>query len=487
MERASKAQMSRLAVLLAVVSLPLAAQLPYPGGGVAGPYPPMGGVKIPRPHKHHKKKKGKANPNQNQTIIAATGTTVSNDGQKLVVHVPDGRWLTMSITPDTKFVAAGTGISAAQIVPRTRVHVEAAEDEHDYLTAVTVELLKPKPAPAEAASKAAPSPSTDTAASAAPETPSGIVNPPDSPGAPILRPAKSEGDSASASAGETPSGIVNPPEAPGAPILRPGKPKHSSTTQSAAAKPNGDFDFTISSPTPSLALRQHFDALIQKARHWVANFTQGLPNYLCNQDTTRYVAPSRDSGWQAQDVVTAKVAYDQGHEEYSDITVGGKRTKKSMMDIGGTSSTGEFASMLYSLFDPGRETQFQFKNFGSNDGVPIAMYHFKVSLPRSDWTIIVGGQTLRPVYTGSVWINKKSAVVRRIEMKAENIPHDFPFSYVETAVDYSLVSLGTQQFLLPVHASNVACERDSSICTKNTIEFRNYRKFEGSSTIHYGK
>src|SRR5690348_12190283 len=100
--------MSRLAVLLAVVSLPLAAQVPfpngypagpYPGGGVAGPYPPTGGVKIPKPHsKHHKEKKAKAD--QNQTIIAATGTTVSNDGQKLVVHVPDGRWLTMSIASD---------------------------------------------------------------------------------------------------------------------------------------------------------------------------------------------------------------------------------------------------------------------------------------------------------------------------------------------------------------------------------------------------
>lgn len=447
--------MSRLAVLLAVVSFPLAAQMPfpsgYPGGGVAGPYPQTGGVKIPKPHsKHHKGKKAKSD--QNQTIIAATGTTVSNDGQKLVVHVPDGRWLTMSIAGDTKFVKDGSDIPASQIVPHTRVHVEAAEDDHAYLTAVTVELLPPQTA-------------EETQGTTAP-TPTPAAN--------------------------QQSGIVNPPDAPDAPILRPGKPEQPSTEESASEKSastnaNGDFDFTITSPTAPAAVHQHFDALVQKARHWVATFTQGLPNYLCNQDTTRYVAPSRDSGWQAQDVVTAKVAYDQGHEEYSDITVGGKKTKKSMMDIGGTTSTGEFGSMLRSLFTPVRETQFQFNGSGSDGGASVAIYHFKVSLPRSDWSIVAGGQTLRPVYSGSVWIDKKSAVVRRLEMKADNIPHDFPFDYVETAVDYNLVPLGDQQFLLPVHASNVACERGSSICTKNTIEFRNYRKFEGSSTIQYGK
>jgi hypothetical protein len=447
--------MSRLAVLFAVVSLPLAAQVPfpngypagpYPGGGVAGPYPPTGGVKIPKPHKKRDKKK-KAKPDQNQTIIAATGTTVSNDGQKLVVHVPDGRWLTMSIASDTKFVKDGSAIPASQIVSHTRVHVEAAEDDHAYLTAVTVELLPPQPAKeAQTTSTSAPMPVADQQ-----------------------------------------SGIVNPPDAPGAPILRAGKPEQPPTEKSASTNTNGDFDFTITSPTPTAAVHQHFDALVQKARHWVATFTQGLPNYLCNQDTTRYVAPSKDSGWQAQDVVTAKVVYDQGHEEYKDITVGGKKTNKSMMDIGGTTSTGEFGSMLRSLFAPVREAQFQFNGSGSDGGASVAIYHFKVSLPRSDWTIVAGGQTLRPVYSGSVWIDRKSAVVRRLEMKADNIPHDFPFDYVETAVDYNLVSLGDQQFLLPVHASNVACERSSNICSKNTIEFRNYHKFEGSSTIQYGK
>lgn len=440
----------RLAIFIAVLALPVAAQLPFPY--------PAGDAKIPSPRHHGRHK---ADQSQQQTI-ETTGTTVSNDGAKLVVHTPDGRWLTMSVTPQTKFTQDGSSISSSAVVPGKRVHVSADEDDQMNLTAATVELLKSAPPTVAAAPKVAP--------------PSGRQS----------APAANR------------SAILTPPEAPGAPVLRRGKPNspelYGSSSSSNASAPSapakqsdGDFDFTITSPAPPPAVHARFDALVEQARRWVATFTNGLPNYLCNQDTTRYVEESRDSGWEAQDVVTAKVVYDHGQEQYSDITVGGRKTKKSMMQLGGQTSTGEFASLLYSLFNPEREAAFNFKNSSSTDGHPVAIYNFQVLLPRSDWSIIVGGQLLRPAYSGTVWIDKKSAVVRRLEMQADNIPHDFPMSYVSTAVDYDLVSLGTQQFLLPVHASNISCQRDTTVCAKNTIDFRNYHKFEGSTTITYGK
>ncbi|MGH9584818.1 MAG: hypothetical protein ACRD4O_18000 [Bryobacteraceae bacterium] len=457
--------MTRLAVLIAILGVPLAAQYPFPGGYPAGPYPPMGGAKIPAPGHH---RKGRKKANQPQQIIGADGRTVSNDGKKLVVHTPDGRWLTMTVTTDTKFIQGGNAIPAAKIGPRTRVHVEAAEDDRAFLTAVSVELLKEVPAaraPAPPSQPAASAPATQETA----KRPA-MIDAPEAPGAPILRHGKPNDPSLYAGSSSSPNA-----------------PTSTNATSRASKKPDGDFDFTIASPIPPPAVRVRFDALIEKARHWVATFTNGLPNYLCNQDTTRYMEQSRDSGWEAQDVVTAKVVYDHGHEEYRDITVGGKKTKKSMMALGGQTSTGEFASMLYSLFNPAREAEFTFDGPGSTGGAETAIYKYKVLLPRSDWTIVVGGQTLRPAYSGSVWIEKKTAVVRRIEMQANNIPHDFPMDYVETAVDYDLVSLGAKQFLLPVHSENVSCQRGSTLCAKNTIDFRDYKKFEGQSTITYGK
>jgi hypothetical protein len=108
-------------------------------------------------------------------------------------------------------------------------------------------------------------------------------------------------------------------------------------------------------------------------------------------------------------------------------------------------------------------------------------------LRNSNWQIRDGGQALLPAYSGSVWIDRATAQVRRIEMQADNIPADFPLDSVQWAVDYDSVMLGTSSFWLPVHAENLGCQRGTSICTKNTIDFRNYHKFSGESTIDFSK
>jgi hypothetical protein len=154
-----------------------------------------------------------------------------------------------------------------------------------------------------------------------------------------------------------------------------------------------------------------------------------------------------------------------------------------MMELGGQTSTGEFASMLISLFAPARNAEFKFFRSASLHGGEAAIYDFKVALPRSDWTITVGGQSLMPAYSGSVWIDKTTAQVRRIEMQADNVPKDFPFDSVQSAIDYEEVSLGTAKFLLPVKAENLSCQRGSPMCGKNTIEFRDYHKYSGESTV----
>jgi hypothetical protein len=154
-----------------------------------------------------------------------------------------------------------------------------------------------------------------------------------------------------------------------------------------------------------------------------------------------------------------------------------------MLQLGGSTSTGEFASTLRSLFVDGRAT-FKFAESTVVGDEPAAVYDFKVPLANSDWTITVGGQSLHPAYSGSIWVVKATGEVRRIEYGADKIPKDFPDDEVQTAVDYEAVSLGTPaKYLLPVRADVLACNRGTSYCTKNTIEFRNYHKYSGESTI----
>jgi hypothetical protein len=437
----------------------------YPPGQGPNGQPSGGGLSIPRRHK--KTSDNKTNTDALPTI-AADGYTVASDEKKLVIVTDDGRTITMTVDTKTAFSKDGATVTANKIEEGSFVHIEAAEDDEAYLTAVKVALLKdPAPAPApravESGGKSA-APPMDPKLAAELSKPAAT----EAPDRPILRRGRPAGRN------EFPED--EPPPAPPA-------PKAMQPVATAKDKTNSD-DFTITDENSQRTRNPGDDEQIQRSKEWAETFTQGLPNYVCEQVTTRYLEESRSAGWQAIDVVTAKIVFEDGHENYRDITVGGKRTNKSIMEIGGSTSEGEFAGYLRELFLDNR-AQFKFFQSTAVTGTAAAIYDFTVPLQRSGWTIIVGGQALRPQYSGSVWLEKSSGQVRRIEFQADKIPKDFPDDSVQTAVDYQAIRLGTSTFLLPVHAENIACRKGTSICSKNEIDYRDYHKYSGESTIVY--
>jgi hypothetical protein len=56
---------------------------------------------------------------------------------------------------------------------------------------------------------------------------------------------------------------------------------------------------------------------------------------------------------------------------------------------------------------------------------------------------------------------------------------------VESATDYEYVRIGERQFLLPVHAETLICQRGTNICSRNNIDFRNYHKYTGEADIKF--
>ncbi len=71
--------------------------------------------------------------------------------------------------------------------------------------------------------------------------------------------------------------------------------------------------------------------------------------------------------------------------------------------------------------------------------------------------------------------------------QAFGFPADFPTDHVESATDYQYTRLGdAKQYLLPVHAETLSCQRGTTYCSRNTIDFRNYHKYTGESSITFG-
>ena len=178
------------------------------------------------------------------------------------------------------------------------------------------------------------------------------------------------------------------------------------------------------------------------------------------------------------DVVSAEILYENGQETYRNVKINDRSTDQGLDAIAGSSSTGEFASTLLALFHPDTDATFRSGGPSSISGVSAQVYDFQVRNETSHWTLHAGSQSVTAAYSGSVWIDPKTARVLRIEMQARNLPSEFPMDWVESSVDYSYVTIDGMSFLLPTHAESLGCERGSKICSHNVIYFRNYHEFK---------
>jgi hypothetical protein len=233
------------------------------------------------------------------------------------------------------------------------------------------------------------------------------------------------------------------------------------------------------SPTRSPAPAE---SLIERAREAAWQFSQKLPNFVCQEFMSRFTQRGPQEKMPL-DLVSAEIIYEDGHESYHNVKIDNRPTDRPLQEIDGSWSTGEFASILLELFHPNTHAQFRSGGASTISGFIAQVYDFQVQSGNSHWMLHAGSQNLAAAYQGSVWLDPNTARVVRIEMQARNLPSDFPMATVETAVDYSYVTIGDTSFLLPVHAEALGCERATSYCSHNIIDFRNYHEFKSEIKI----
>ena len=229
------------------------------------------------------------------------------------------------------------------------------------------------------------------------------------------------------------------------------------------------------------------DQVIADAREAAAAFNSELPNFLVQQATTRYRSWMGPHNWQAMDVVTADVAVVNGKEDYRNIQVNG-HAPQGPVEKTGSWSTGEFAITLEDILSPATNANFDTRGSDSIAGRDAWVYDLSVMHDNSHWVIVSdSGSKYAPAYTGSIWIDKETRRVLRIEQHAGELPRDFTYNKATSIVEYGFVRIEGKQYLLPVTSENSACFTGSSNCVRNALEFRNYRKFSADSDIKYDK
>ena len=224
------------------------------------------------------------------------------------------------------------------------------------------------------------------------------------------------------------------------------------------------------------------DSLIEKAREIAMEFAETLPNYLAKQVTTRFVGNGKKDRWDAQDNFTAEVVYQDGKESYRNVLLNGKPAK-GKIEQSGSWSRGEFGTTLRDIMSPATNAQFKLRGNTTISNRRAKFYDYVVEQENSHWQIGVPGQTYFPSYKGSIWIDTETSRVMRIEMQGRQIPGTFPVDAVESAVEWDFVKIGASSYLVPVHAESLSCMRAAGMCSKNVMDFRNYRKFGAQSEL----
>ena len=494
----------------------------YPGGGYPpgqyppGTYPPGqgpgGGIPIPS--------KGSKKPVDNAPLPSFRGYLKQMDDKTITIELDDHRELQFRRNGKTKFFKGGDEVKSPKFDMGDQLSIEGPQDPQGFFTAANVYW-----------ERGAQSIHTETASDSKGKDRGGAVDTwkddpkkgsPDakdgaaaSKGSPDANDQKPTGTNRSPDPNDAPARPtateVAPPSAP-ADADDPGRPK---LVRGKAADPTREHAATVpDAPPPSapaeearnlppaintagtpsilrgdedpIVRRPAGDPLIMKATEAALDFTEGLPNYVCQEMMARYQSESHPANWQAIDVVGAAIVYEKGKEDYRDITINGKAIKKKMDQMEGSWSTGEFGTVLIDLLSPATAAQFRYRREERTSGVLSKVYDYTVKRENSHWQITMGGQTYRPAYKGSIWIDPATARVLRIESQASGFPEDFPTDDVESAMDYQYTRLGdAKQYLLPVHAENLSCQRGSDFCSHNVIDFRNYHKYSGESTITF--
>ena len=258
----------------------------------------------------------------------------------------------------------------------------------------------------------------------------------------------------------------------------------SGDNSSASANDGGPTLPAASVPGDSVSTRSlsPAEALIERARAAAFEFSQKLPNFICEEFMARFTQQGREKEMPL-DVVSAEIIYEDAQENYRNVKINNRPTDKALEEISGSWSTGEFASTLVELFHPNTGAKFRSGGVSPILGSSAEVYDFQVLRENSHWKVHAGSRSLVAAYGGSVWVDPKTARVLRIEIQARNIPPDFPMDSVESAVDYSYVLIGGRSFLLPVHAESLGCQRGTNLCSHNVIDFRNYHEFKSEIKI----
>lgn len=230
-------------------------------------------------------------------------------------------------------------------------------------------------------------------------------------------------------------------------------------------------------------------AVLELTRKNTLEAVSEMPDFVVKQQIQRSAAYAGTGNFRNLDRLVVAVSYrSTGEEDYRVLSTNGllnndPKSKQSYAETGGTSSTGEFVTMLATVFKPESETKFDLVDTDVIRTRKSIVFDFAVSRDKAQQQITSAGYvTSESAVTGMkgrIWVDRENGRVLRIESEATEIPDTFPVRTAKRLIDYDWVKITDGTYLLPSISDVRLTIRDKSQTfeTRNVIRFKDYQKY----------
>lgn len=236
---------------------------------------------------------------------------------------------------------------------------------------------------------------------------------------------------------------------------------------------------SVNRPSPEV-----IQAIVAATTKFALNYSKSLPNFVCMEVTKRSADNSGRGNWKLRDTFAELLRYDGHGETRTMLERNGQRASGEgpSLDSALPTSVGQFGGLLNLVFRAASKTSFTWNNAAVLGTDTLQVLRYVVTPDHATMGIRSGARMVNVGFHGLLYVDAATGGIRRITLEADNVPHDFPIHATSMVVDYSYVTIGSRDYLLPSRAavSVVKANRKSEL---NEIAFRNYRRFASKAKI----
>jgi hypothetical protein len=215
-----------------------------------------------------------------------------------------------------------------------------------------------------------------------------------------------------------------------------------------------------------------------------------MPDFVAKQLVNRGIGYAGTNRFQNIDKLIVAVSYStEKGEQYQVLAVNGQKITaekgNNYAGLEGSSTTGEFTSTLKNIFDKESKTEFKFLDTNILRNRSTFLFEYKIALENNkigSIAYIFSKHTYEDTNAGQkgkIWIDKETNRILRIEYEATELKKDFPIKAFTKIIEYDLVKIADEQYLLPSYSEARFTSRQNSelIQDRNQIRFKEYQKF----------